>query len=493
MSTQKSLTKNVVYNSLYTGLNLLFPLIIAPYVSRILGASNLGKVNFAATIINWFVLFAVFGTTTYGIREVAKIQNSKEQLNRLFSEVFIINGIFSVIVTIIYYIIIFNIENFVRELPLYFIMSLSIILNMFDIDWFYQGIEEYRYITIRSAVFKLISLISIFLFVKHKEHYIIYGLVSVLATSLSRILNYVYSRKYVKLTFRNINISMHFHKLYIFFVYTLIVNLYTNSDQVLLGFLINTKAVAFMNRCRALIGMAISVSTAISNATLSRASYYKENDDEKFRELISSVPNYILWITIPMTIGYICLASNIMYILGGKEFLEAKFLLQVMSLAIIFSPLSSYFQYSVLVASGKEKVGLKCAIITSLLSLIMNIILIPKIGFLGAGIVQTISEFIALAIRYYIVKKKLIYSEIKIINKSSVTYLVAAFVMGGALICIRSITRNLIIASMIGFVLGSAVYFLLLLLMREKIMISVLNKMIKSWPGKQEFKLNKVK
>jgi O-antigen/teichoic acid export membrane protein len=477
MAQQKSLFKNVIYNFLYTGLNLLFPLITAPYVSRILGASNLGKVNFATAIVNWFILFAVFGTTTYGVREVAKIRDDKKQLNRIFSEIVIINGSLSLIVTIVYFIAIFNIEKFYLDFPLYLIMSLSIILNMFAIDWLFQGIEEYRYITIRSAIFKVISLICIFLFVKQAEHYIIFGLISVMATSLSGILNYFYSRKYVRLELKNLNPLRHFKSLSIFFLHVFIVNIYTNSDQVMLGFLINTKAVAFMNRTKTLVSMAMSVSTAVSNATLPRASYYKKNNEKKFRSLLSEIPNYILWITIPISIGCICLAPNIMYILGGAEFLEAGKLLQVMSLIIIISPLSSYLQYQVLVATGKEKIGLYCAIITSGLSLALNIIFIPIIGFIGAGIVQVFAEFSAVGMRYYVAKKVLGYNEITFINKSTISYTIAALIMGFVVSIIRLLIGNLFISFAVGVVVGVTVYFVVLMIVQEKVTISVLNKL----------------
>ncbi|MBU3111043.1 flippase [Clostridium lacusfryxellense] len=473
---QKSLLVNVVYNFIYTGLNLLFPLITAPYVSRILGASNLGKVNFAAVIVNWFVLFAIFGTSTYGVREVAKVRDNKEKLNKLFSEIVLINGALSLIVAVVYYVFIFNVPQFSSEISLFVIMSLSIILNMFDIDWFYQGIEEYRYITIRSAFFKIISLICIFIFINKAEHYIIYGLISVLATGLSWILNYIYSRKFVKLNFRNINPLRHIKTLSIFFMHTFVVSIYTNIDQALLGFLVNTKSVAFMNRSKTVVGMAISVSTAISNVTLPRASYYLRNDKKKFRQLLSEVPNFISWITIPISFACICLAPNIMYILGGKEFLQATFLLQVLSLTIIFSPLSSFLQNQVLIASGKEKIGLHCAIITSFLSLIFNSILIPKIGFLGAGITQVIAEISAVSMRYYVAKKKLDYKEIKFINKSSISYVFSAFMMSAIVIYICSSIDNLIISFAVSAIVGAMVYFIVLLLMKEKVMMFVIGK-----------------
>ena len=473
---QKSLVKNAILNFLYTGLNILFPLITAPYVNRVLGASNLGKVNFATVIVNWFVLFAVFGTSIYGVREVAKVRDDKEEFSKVFSEIFIINGTFSFVLVSIYFMVIFNVNTFNSELPLFLIMAVSIILNMFDIDWVFQGVEEYRYITIRNVIFKIISLICIFLFVTKTEHYIRYGLISVLATSLSRVLNYFYSKRYVKLQFKNINPFRHIKSLSLFFMITFIVNIYTNFDQSILGIMIDTKSVAFMNTSKTVTFMATSIASSISNVTLARASYYVENDNKKFRHLLSEVPNYILWITIPITIGCICLAPNIMYILGGKEFTEATILFQVMAFTIVLSSLSSYIQGQVLIALGREKVVLYCSIITSFVSIILNVILIPKIGLIGAGITQVVAEITAVGTKYYIVKKKLGYTELQFINKSSMKYIFASVLMGAIVIYTRELIHNVFLSFVIGALVGVIVYFVLLLLMREKVMIFILNK-----------------
>lgn len=484
MIKQKSMVMNFIYNFLYTGLNLLFPLITAPYVSRVLGASNLGIVNFATVVVNWFILFATFGTTTYGIREIAKRRENIEQLNKIYTEIFVINGLFSIIITLIYYMVIISIDQFSTEFPLYIIMSLIIILNIFNIEWLYVGLEEYRFITIRSAIVKIISLICIFLFVRGENHYVVFGLVSVLATSFNGILNFFYSRKFVKLDFKRINPFRHIKYLFVFFLHTFIVNIYTSFDQILLGFLADSKSVAFMNRSRTIIAMAISVSYAISNVTLPRASYYLENDKERFKQLLTLAPNMILWITVPITVGCISLASDIMYILGGKEFVEATTLLQVLSLTILISPLAAYLQNQVLVPTGNEKYGLYSAFITSFLSFSLNLYLIPQIGYLGAGITQVISELTVICIRYYLSKSKLGFVEINFVNKSTISYFFSAIFMFLVIIYIRFVLENVIISLLLGVIIGATVYFLVLFLMKEKttmLMVKAIkNQLLKS-------------
>ncbi|WP_016896803.1 flippase [Aerococcus viridans] len=471
---QKSLIKNVIYNFLYTGLNLFFPLITSPYISRILGAENLGKVNFATSIINWFILFASLGVSSYGVREIAKNRDDMVETSKIFSELLIINAVLSVIVTIIYVYCIFSVPTFSSERPLHLIMTISIILNMLSIDWFYQGIEEYRYITIRSGVIKVISLIFIFLFVLNSNDYIVYGLISVLAAGLGGVLNFFYSRNFVTISFKDINPLRHIKDLKIFFVHTLVVNLYTSLDQPLLGFLDVPTSVAFINRSKAVTGMAISVSTAISNATYSRASYYMNNDKTKFTSLVKVVPNYILWITVPMTFGIMYLAPQIMFILGGEEFVQASLLLQIVAPTIIFGPLSTYLQNQILLPTGNEKIGLHVAVLSVIASLGLNLSLIPKIGVIGAGIATVTAEFVAVTVRYLFIVKSL-RIELKLIGLTLFKFLVAGIVMLLSLMFVAIFISNTYIFVLIAFIVGVVVYISVLFLLKESTTFFILN------------------
>src|SRR5699024_9655811 len=147
---QKSLKKNAVWNFLYAGTNILFPLVTTPYVTRVLGATNLGQVDFARSFVQWFVVFAAFGITTYGVRTISQVRDQKKIMSKVFSELFALNLLFSIGSFLLYLLFIFNNSSLRSELPLFVVMSLSIILNTVNIDWFYQGIEEYNYITNRN-------------------------------------------------------------------------------------------------------------------------------------------------------------------------------------------------------------------------------------------------------------------------------------------------------------------------------------------------------
>lgn len=468
MKKQKSLAKNAVYNFLYTGVNTLFPLLTAPYVSRILGAENLGEVDFARSFVAWFLILSAFGTTQYGIREIAKVQGDKRKIGEVFSEIFTINALMSIISLIGYLVIILNNRQFTDQLPLFFIMSFSIALNVFNIDWFYQGIEEYSYITVRNAIIKLISLFAIFLFIKNEGDYIIYGIISVLGTSISGIFNLIHSKKYVRFSFKNINIFKNYRPLLVFFLISFVISIYTNLDLTLLGFIAGTESVAFLSRSKIITSISVSISNSISTVALPRASYYLSKDRKKYERLIEMIPNCILLLTLPITLGVFLLSSNIMFIIGGQEFLYATVILQIISPIIVFSSLSSFLHAQILVPNGYEKIGLWSSVFTSVVSLILNFILIPKYNVIGAAITLFIAEFIAVGSRYVIVKK-LGYHSVTFFNRSTASYIISAFVMSIVVMFIQSVITNLFISFFISVILGAIIYFAILFLMKEKV------------------------
>ena len=173
----KSLFKNTIYNALYNGLNIIFPLITIPYLSRILLSDGLGLVNYSRSIVSWFLIFASLGIPRYGVREIAKIKDNRNKLNKTFTELFLYNLLSTCICAVIYMLVISDVSLFSNHYLLYMVTGIQLFLNILNVDYLYQGLEEYVYITKRSFVVKAISLLCMFIFVKEKQDYIIYALI----------------------------------------------------------------------------------------------------------------------------------------------------------------------------------------------------------------------------------------------------------------------------------------------------------------------------
>ena len=203
---KSSFSSNAIYNVLYKLLNVLFPLVSIAIISRVLQPTGVGKVSSAQNIVTYFSFIAPLGLAFYGTREVAKHNGTK--LNVLFSELILINGISTSICTIAYYVMIFTLPYFAGERILYSVTGLAIVLNYINVDWFYQGKEEYKYIALRSSIVKLVMLLCIIIFIHKGEDYIKYAFITCLATAGNYFFNIIQLKKYnIKIIFSKIVIN----------------------------------------------------------------------------------------------------------------------------------------------------------------------------------------------------------------------------------------------------------------------------------------------
>lgn len=206
---QKSLAKNLIYNIIYTVANILFPFVTSIYVSRILLLVGVGKVASAQNIASYFVTIAALGLPSYGVREFAKVRDNKVEREKLFTELLLLNIVSTTLAVVGFFALVFVNAGFNGEWALYIACGLAIFFNYLNIDWMYKGLEEYGYITGRSLAIKGISLLALFLFVKTRQDYVIYALISNLATGGNYVFNVIHARKFVKIRFSGIKLTKH--------------------------------------------------------------------------------------------------------------------------------------------------------------------------------------------------------------------------------------------------------------------------------------------
>ena len=206
---QKSLVKNSIFNIIYTVANILFPFVTSVYVSRILLPAGVGKVAAAQNLASYFVTLAALGLPSYGVREFAKVREDEKRKNSLFTELITLNLISTTVAVVAYAAFLIYNNGFKGEWALYICCGLTICFNYLNIDWIYQGLEEYGYITVRSIVIKLLSLVLLFVFVRSRKDYVAYALLTSLALGGNYIFNVIHARKMVRFSFENLNIKRH--------------------------------------------------------------------------------------------------------------------------------------------------------------------------------------------------------------------------------------------------------------------------------------------
>lgn len=211
---EPSIKKNYLYNTSLTLLNILFPLVTFPYVLRVLGPENYGKFGFAANMVGYLAILASFGLPVYGIKEIAKNREKGKNLSKTFSSLFLIGCITSLLSLSVFLVMMLFVDKMRDETYLFLVVGFTLILNAFSIDWFYQGLENYGFITLRSLIFKAVSLVLVFSVIHRSGDYVLYAGITVVALGGANVWNIVKSRGFISFKKDNLEFSRHMKPLF---------------------------------------------------------------------------------------------------------------------------------------------------------------------------------------------------------------------------------------------------------------------------------------
>ena len=420
-----SVKYNFIMNFILTASNFIFPLITFPYVSRILMASGNGKVNFAASVANYFMMVASLGIPTYGIRACAKVRDNKESLSKTAQEILFINLVATVLVTLTYVICIFTIPRFSQDKTLFLIEGINIVLNMFGANWIYQALEQYDYITARSVFFKFVSMILMFLLVHQQSDYRVYAAITVLAAVGSNVLNFIRLRRFIVFRkFKSYEFKKHLKPIFVLFAQNVTVSIYTNLDTVMLGFMKNDEAVGLYTAAVKVKGILLSIVASLGNVLLPRMSYYvKHNVKDKFYQLIRLALNAELFMAFPLAIYFSIESRNSILLLAGQGYLGAILAMAIITIAIIPNGLTGVIGVQTLTPLNREKQVLYSVIVGAFSDFVLNLLMIPQWGAAGAALATTIAEFLVLLVQIVLARDILqnVAHDIQIVKYLSIT------------------------------------------------------------------------
>jgi len=470
----KSLSKNSIYNVIYQCLNVLFPLITASYVSRVLLPVGIGKVTSAQNIVTYFTLIAALGLPTYGTKAIAGINGSRKQNSMVFSELFIINAISTIICSVAYYIMISSVSYFEERWNLYAICGIAIIFNIMNIDWFYQGKEEYRYIMLRNSAVKIVSLIACICFVKTSNDFLAYALILTIAKGGNYFFNIVNVRKYVSLQFKNLNLLKHLKPVITLLAASIAIEIYTLADTTMLTFLCGDEVVGYYDTALKAVKVVRTLITAIIAVFLPRLSFlYASNQFENFLRLSKKGIKIIIFLTIPATIGLIALSNDLILVLFGAEFQNSVTAARILSISIVSVAFSNFLGYQILITIGKERQMMHSTIIGAVIHIILNWLFIFKYQFIGVAVSSVITEIIVASYQFFIARKELLL-------KIDLKFLISVVLSSAALIAILFfcylVIGNLLIRMAVSVLLGGLVYLVISVLTKNELFLEVIRK-----------------
>lgn len=396
-----SVKYNFAMNFVLNAAQMLFPLITFPYISRVLMADGNGKISFAASVASYFMLFASLGIPTYGVRACAQVRDDKEKLSRTVHEIFFINFLMTTVVSVIYFVCVFTVPIFKAEKTLFLINAVNIVLNMFGMNWLFQALEQYDYITIRSLLFKIVSVMLMFLLVHTKEDYVVYASITVFAAVGSNILNFVRVRSIVESRWMGAyELKRHLKPIGVLFAQSLAVSIYTNLDTVMLGFLKTDVEVGYYNAAIKIKIILLSFVTSLCNVLLPRMTYYaKKQLHTEFENTTMKALNATMLMAVPLVTFFVLFASETINFLAGSGYAGAVLAMQIITVAVIPNGLTGVLGIQVLTALEKEKLVFLSVVVGALTDFILNLFFIPAYGASGAAFATMIAEFAVLAVQ----------------------------------------------------------------------------------------------
>ena len=388
-----SIKKNFVYSSVLTVSGYLFPLLTFPYVSRVLGVTNIGICNYIDSIITYFCVFSAMGISVVGVREIARVSDSIVERSNTFINILLINSGFTLFSIVALLICIFSISDFFQYRTLFYIGILKLLSNLFLVEWFYKGLEDFGYITKRAIIVKALYVLSVFALVKVQDDYIIYFFLTIFHISVNAFINIIHIRK--SIIFRNIHIRIApYIKSYIIMgVYMILTTMYTTFNIAILGYISGPTEVGYFTTATKVFSIILALFTAFTGVMLPRMSSLLANHEEKrFLSLIDKSMSALFIFAFPTVAFFVVFSPDVIYLIGGKGYEGAIMPFRIIMPLLFIVGYEQILIIQALMPMKKDKAIFTNSCIGATVGLLLNLILIPVWGSIGTSIAYFLCE-----------------------------------------------------------------------------------------------------
>ncbi len=464
-----SVKTNMILNGLRNVLAVLFPLISFPYISRVLGVDNIGKINVATSIVGYFALFAGLGINEYATREGAKRRSNYMELSQYVSEVYSFNMFFTILSYVGLFFLLWQIDAIQEYSLLIILQAVGIIFTTIGRQWIFQIYEEYLYITIRYIVIQVVALVSLFIFIKGPSDCIKYVIILVVANSGANVVGYLYSKKKckIKLVFEK-RIFNHLKPMLIFFAGALMVTVFTNSDNIILGLILGEHEVGLYSVAVKIYSVFVSFFTALFAVVMPRVSFLintaSQGNNYELEKILSESHDIMITLIFPTVVGGGMLSKNLIYIVSGAEYLEAANSLIIMFIALLFCVIGYFWGECVMIPHGHEKKMFWIAFCSAVTNVILNLIFIPRFGFVVAAVTTAFSQGLGTLCNLYFGNKiQRIPGKKSVVVKAGI----GAGIIGVICYAMSIFYDDLIIQAVLSIIFSIPVYFLFELIVKN--------------------------
>ena len=472
-SKSKSLKTNFVFYCIKSLMAVIFPLISFPYASRVLGVEGIGTVQYCTSVISYFTLIAGLGISTYAIREGAKVKHNYSLFSKLILEIFTIN----LISTFIAYILLFAgilLHLFDGYIPVLLACSLTTLFTTLSVEWIYQAQEEYVYISIRTILTQLISLIMLFLFVRSSHDTISYSLVLSFSSGGYCLVNLITARKYIDFKHKEpLELQKHIKNILIIFSTNIASSIYLNLDVLMIGYFSDNYQVGLYSAATKINIIIRSLINSASTVLMPRLTYYQsQKKQDQYLTLLQKGMQFAIMISLSCAMGLATLSKDLIHLINGIDFISAAPACCILAFNMIFSILDNVIYTQILIPNGSEKDGCTGTIIGALSNLCLNALFIPFLGINGAAIASLIAELIVFLYFIWIMHKSL---NIKFLFHECYKPLIASIGILLIVSMIKAIIQNYILRILFSILFAVIIYFGILVLLNFSLIKNELN------------------
>lgn len=447
--------RNIFYSTLYQLVNMVLPFITAPYLSRVIGAGGVGLNSYAKAVAGYFVLFAMQGLNQYGNRAIALAKDSQEEVSKTFWEIYLCQFAASLLALIIYIVYVFTYSG---KYKIALMINIIYVLSAaFDINWFYFGLGKFKLTATRNIIIKALSTLMIFLLVKSEADIVWYIIISASGFLLSNIILWFYLGKYiVKVPISIRRCIKHIKPNFILFIAVLAISIYKLMDKVMLGVMSDVTQNGYYEVMSEVITIPLSLITAMGTVMLPQISeLVKKGEQEKILDYNRDTIQLMLGLSLPFSIGVICVADSFVSVYFGEAFRESSLVLKLLAISSPFIAFGNVIRTQCVIPLKKDKIFVQATIVGAFLNFVINCILIPDYGAIGAAVGTVVAE--ASVTLYQYIKIHYITKSLHIF-KDNFEFLISSILMGMIIKLINFLPIKDWLVILIQIVIGALVY-----------------------------------
>ncbi len=454
-----SIRNNFFFKALLTISSYVISFATFPYISRVLGVEGVGLVDFVDNTVNYFLLFATMGVVNLGTREIAMVKRDPKKMSRVFSNILGLNITFTVIVLIIYFGTIALVPRFSQNIELFYIGATKIIATVFLVEWFFTGLENFKYITLRSLLVKLCYVVAVYIFIDDATDYKLYFGLTVGTVVLNAIINILYASRFVKIN-REALFSMRYLRENVMLgLYGIMTSMYITFNVMYLGLVSNNTQVGYYTTAFKLYMILLGLFSAYTSVTMPRIStMLSEGNSKGLKELINKSFDGIVRFIVPFVISGVILAPQIIRVISGIGFEGSVLPMQIIMPAAFMVGMAQVLSIQILIPMKRDKVLLVASIIGAVVSLAINLLVVPHLEAVGSAIVTLVAEsVVTLTYLHYVTRKKLATLPLR----SIVTNLLYALPTAAVCLCCSIWVANPFLCLALSIVLGGGIWIIL--------------------------------